>query len=575
MKNMTFSLFKILASNLYSFEDFIKNFKKGPKGIIKNIFIIILSLYCIGAFCFVYGISMYQTYCSLKMVNAEYLMPFCSVIYSCLIVVFFGILSVASNYFTASGEEQLLSLPLRPVNIFGAKFGVSYVTDALFGILMFAIGCFIYGINENLLTNPLFYIGFIVTAFSIPAICVFVIYFIFILFLTLFPKLRKKNLLTRFASFLGIGFGIGMGLMASTSVSDNTAQINSLITKIYALISKNYNFSKIVTFISGALSGKILPILVLLAISCLVVFVLIPLVSPLYVKTLNGFSDVKTKKINNDEAEQLIKEKNKVKSVFSALFSRDVKSILREPSFLANGPLVMILLPTIYIFIFVFTFINQGASFSKISEKILEFYFNATQQQLESAKYIVSFIIAGLIFFLGNSSSVACTSFSREGKSLYSLKALPINASTIVYVKFTHAFMYFLFAVLEVIIFFMLFVLALKIDFLLSFAIMYLILGILISVAVSVLLICIDMFIDTVHPKLNWENPIAVFKQNINTFFGFLLIIAVLFLSIVLCVFVLPKNNLGIFIFILIYTIIDIPVFIFYKKYAVNKFVRM
>ena len=44
-QNTLWSVFKIFASNIFSFGNFAEGFKKGIKGILKNILVIVMFLY--------------------------------------------------------------------------------------------------------------------------------------------------------------------------------------------------------------------------------------------------------------------------------------------------------------------------------------------------------------------------------------------------------------------------------------------------------------------------------------------------------------------------------------------------
>ena len=95
------------------------------------------------------------------------------------------------------------------------------------------------------------------------------------------------------------------------------------------------------------------------------------------------------------------------------------------------------------------------------------------------------------------------------------------------------------------------------------------------AAAVSLLLIFIDMFIDTAHPKLKWENPMAACKQNLNVLWSMLLSMITIGFIIVLLVFVLPKKLYALVILSVIYAIIAAPVGAGYFKYAEKRLKEM
>ena len=187
---MIFKLFRIFSSNLVSFENFFVGFKKGAKGIAKTILFGLLFLYLICCFGGMYTLTMYSTYNYLEMAGEPQFMPVVSVIFIFLMLIFFGITSVASNYFSNSGEEQFLSMPISPAEFFGAKFGVSFVTDAVLAIVLFMIANFIYAYKQGILGNPLLYVGILTAGIAISLFCIIMIYFLLIIPLYFFPVLR-------------------------------------------------------------------------------------------------------------------------------------------------------------------------------------------------------------------------------------------------------------------------------------------------------------------------------------------------------------------------------------------------
>lgn len=580
---MIFKLFKIFASNIFSFGSFFENFKKGGKGIAKGILLIFLFAYCFVAFGAMYVLSMIGTYNSLATMGMTQLMPVVAMLISIIFILFFGITSVATNYFTGSGEEQFLSMPITSTELFGAKFAVSFCTDALIGFALFAIASFIYGVNEHLLTNPLFYLGMIVSAVAVSVVAISVIYFILILLLTVCPGLRKKSFLTTIASILIFAFAFGYGILNSklgsameSSFEGNSSATSQLAAPIINSIGKYQEKLGFVRFLSSAMDGKILPILFMLAVCALVIFGLIPFMGKFYVKTLNGFSDIKTKKLTDKKADELIKSDVRSKSLFHALYMRDVRTVLREPTFFANGPLMVFLFPVILMISSGIGLFSAGAdSLSKLTSSINALFVDVDSPQSKMIVYYATVIISGIILFCANSTSIASSSFSREGKALYDLKAMPIQNDVIVKVKFWHAISYVLIALVYT---FVLIFIALAITGIhlpLSVVLSIVVQSCIFVLPISILIIFFEMFLDTMHPKLQWENPIAAFKQNVNSvvsvFFSMIMIAIVVLLS----VFALPKNMTGVLIIGIIFAAISAPVGAAYFKYAKRRISQM
>ena len=574
---MLYKLFKLLNSSSLSASGVSINFKKGPKAIAKSILWILLFLYVFGVMIVMYSLYMVGTYKYLAANGNQQAMPLITMLLSIAVIMFFGFTSVASTYYTGNTEELIMSLPISSAKFFEAKFAVSFVSDAIMGIGMFAISSVVYGWNEGLLTNPLFYLGSLVSAIAFSSVSVFIIYFLFILILYFIPALRKKKLLTVVATILIIVFCCFYGFLNS-SVSLSVTNPEFVNEKMGQSIDKIFEFSSktpVFMYMSGALNGKIIPILILAAIGGGVLFGLVPLVGTMYVKTLDGFSDVKSKKMSAEKAEEVISKDVRSVSVFHALFVRDYRNVVREPAFFANGPLFVYLFPVIFILSFGIGFVASGQGISGLITGIKEQAQGASPEVLEMVKYIAAIGGAAFTVFSGTFANLATTSFSREGKSLNDLKAMPVDFNMIVKVKFWHAMLYVGIAdVISIIIvtaaYFLFQVPLSLIDLITIWLVMTVF-----AAAVSLLLIFIDMFIDTAHPKLKWENPMMASKQNLNVLWSMLLSMITIGVVIVLLVLVLPKKLYALVILSVIYAIISAPVGAGYFKYAEKRLKEM
>lgn len=563
---MTFSLFKILFSNMVSFDDVIANFKKGPKGIAKNLLIFLLFVYCFGVFGLLYVNTMLNMYNGLVAAGKTYIMPVAAVFVALVITFFFGFLSVATNYCTGSGEEQLLAMPLSAKQIFTAKFWISVVSDSIFGVLLLAVAAIIYGAKEGLFTKPGFYVGFIVSALTLCLVSIAVIFGLFVIILTFIPALRKKNIMQGVASFLVIifaGFGGMIGSATGANVSSDALNLgNLLVNSSVGRLAE----TKAMQIFGNGLAGNWLSILVMAALSAFVIFVIVPLLAPLYIKTLNGFTDVKTKKIDAIEAEKVLKTELKSNSIFKTVFTRDIKTVLREPAFFANGPLLILILPLIMIVPVMFTLVSQGENLKVLGESLE--YILHIESFKTTGTYYFSIGLSAFVTFMGNGTSLAATSFSREGKSLYDLKAMPIKNSTIVLAKFLHAFMYVIVGDITIIIFAVIIFAALGIPAEIIVLIPCFLRMILLSAVISVALIVGEMFLDTANPKLNWENPIAAVKQNVNSIISVFITLSVIIIFALLAFLILPQNDIGYAILVGVFIVIAVPLSLGYLKYA-------
>ena len=247
---------------------------------------------------------------------------------------------------------------------------------------------------------------------------------------------------------------------------------------------------------------------------------------------------------------------------------RDLRNVLREPAFFANGPLFVFIFPVIFILSFAVGFAASGQSISQLLSDIQLKILELPAKSFSSIKYYVTLGGAAFTVFSGTFANLATTSFSREGKSLNDLKAMPLKFDMIVKVKFWHAMLYVgIAAVISIVVISLVYsLLALPIT-LIEFIQMCLLM-ILVSLSISLLLIFIDMFIDTANPKLDWETPMAASKQNFNVLWSMLMTMLTIALVLVLVVFVLPKTMFALLILSAIFIIISSPIGAGYFRYA-------
>ena len=151
-------------------------------------------------------------------------------------------------------------------------------------------------------------------------------------------------------------------------------------------------------------------------------------------------------------------------------------------------------------------------------------------------------VLSTLIVFMGTSTSISATAFSREGKGLAVLKALPIPVKTLITAKIGHAMLYAVFALL---------LMGIPAAVLLQFEelhlsstniILIMSCTVLLSMSLCFLMHLLDIWIDTARPKLTWETPTAAFKQNLNSVISVFLSMGIIIVLVVLAIFVLKKT---------------------------------
>lgn len=571
-----FSLFKLFFGAIFSSESFVGEIKKGPKGIIKLVLLGLLFLYVLGAFGAIMVLTLLGVYKNLAGYGMQNLMPTFSFLFAAIGILFFGFIAAATNYYTGGNEEQLLSMPLKPKEIFTAKYLVSSVSDGILGAFILGTAGIIYGYNEGHLANPLFWITLICSIVFLVCFVLFVIYVLLILFLTVFPFLRKKKILTSIASVLTFVFAITFSLLSS-SISSSIVSDGGLTGFVTGETAARFSkVGKISAFFESSFSGNILCALVFLAFSALIIFVLVPLISKFYINTLDGFSDVKSKKYSATEISKSLENETKGRSLFKALLIKDIHGVLREPSFFANGPLFIIIMPLIMVVSMAIGFFSASKGDStEVLFSIQQLIQTIDGETLKIVEFW--FILVGSIYvsFLGVNANIASTAFSREGKGLANLKAMPITFKNISQAKIVHSLIYCILSYIEFALIFSAILGLVKIPFSAVSVVRIFLLTFMLGFAISFFMIYIDILLDAFNPKINWENPIHAFKKNVNTLFSVLGTMAVAALIVYACI---KFQQFGIYTLlglVLVFALLTFGIRFAYYKYGEKKFWEM
>ncbi len=495
-------------------------------------------LYVVGVFGFMFVSTMVILYGTLKGNGLQSLLIMLIGFAAFFSTFFFGFMSAASSYVTGEGEEFMHSLPLKPAQFFTAKFLSVYATEVILSAGIILIGGCIFGAYEGLLTNPIFYLLLIAGALAMPALSLGFCYILLVVLLNIFRRLKNKNLLMTIATLLMVAFLMVFNVFYQkmmNSVSQQMLLIETLTNGASSgLISTLFFPMKLlysgVTALGNNNGMAFLSALGLIAVFPLIVLVLIPLLSPLYMRSAIGFNEVTAKKLKTEESKAYILQDLKRSSLFQTLLIRDIKAILREPSWFVNGPFMILLLPVLMIVSVGVSLSSTLPDSSAIFSNLPAIGLTVNAYMAENGTYvscIVAFALALFSVFAGTCTNTASTAFSREGKGLSNLIALPIPAEVIFKAKLFHAFLYPLLSILltDLLLVTAMIVTGIRLSAADAFTVFGLSAWLCLSVSYFINLI--EFQIDLSHPKLDWESPTAAFKNNTNSIITILIVMGI------------------------------------------------
>lgn len=489
-------LTKLYINSLYGISGFLNDLKINKKGAFKKVAIIIFIAFALSGTVGMFVMFNIKMFDYLKELNQQGIIITLTVIIASLLTLVFGMIGIITTYFVDKEGDILLSMPIKAWQILCAKYASNYLYEAVVSLLIMATGFMVYGIKSG--CGPLFYLSCIATAAIVPLIPLTIGYFVVIPLMRAGSILRKKDFTMVMTGIIGIVFAMGIQYLSQSmvKVSENPmAMAIKLASKdgLVSMAGKIYYPSVWATYgitQSGSASGFV-NFVTFALISLMVVGILIVGMSQVYATSIVGSQEVsKNKKYTEGE----IKSKLKSSGVLTALLSRELKLMNREPVYLISGPLVILFMP----FIFGFALFMQKGQINVGLESIMK---------LDNANYYITLGMAGLSVFLGISVNITSTCISREGKTFDLLKGMPIDPKKYLLVKLIHGL---IFGVISAVMSGVIGIVMFKAG--ISSAILALVMAILIMTPVLITGILLEL----TWPKLLWDNPRKAMKQNMN-----------------------------------------------------------
>lgn len=471
-----------------------------------------------------------------------------------LIIIKTIMLSINVFYFSKD-IENVLHLPLKPVEILLSKFNtllyMNYEIELLFGLIPFLI----YGIYNTL--SLMYYINLILVLIIFPIFATLIVSIIMIFLMKTIKLFKNKDLMQILISFILIVILMLFLNKAMQYIFNNIENIqnnqqetldliNNKIIKVnkYFLsiypatkILEENNFKAIIYYFE-------LIVINLLGFSLFYFFG-----NKLYLEQLLKanfyFKPKKNKKIK-------LNKKAKKNQIGKSYLKKEIKLLTRNPLFFIESTYNVILI-TVIVSILIIALVPQFRQVMQMEEY---------KEQFKDLKFDIEAvcIITGLIQITTLFNYCSITAFSREGKYAYYLKTLPVSLQKqFIYKNIPQIFLNTICGIIILI------MINLKIPEISSkyFYIMFII---------SFLMIIINSFIltliDLLMPKLEWDSEYEILKNSKNKLLQYVLIVFnVLFLNYIEKIF--KKSNLdkSLYIFIGILICILIIFNILFSKF--------
>ena len=414
----------------------------------------------------------------------------------------FGISVILNELYFTNDIEYILPWPLRIWQIVASKFTAAYIGENIMQVIFIISSLVGFGLGANI-DGINWLLGFLGIVFLpiLPMVYCTIICMI----VMRFTKLIKNKDSVQKATIFIIFSILVVVLIAVSSLGD--FDFNSFEGEISQLSNKYFNvlnilFPTINLYVKAVGTGNIIPFIGYILVSALAVFIMLVLAELLYFKGVINLS------VNKNSIEEnlnkLIKGSTQ-ESQALAYFKKELRILMRTPTFYTHCIIVNFIWP-----IFAYAIFKASGSemtFSFVRQNYISDY---------SIQLFFIVFIVGISAFITSLNSISSNAISREGKHFHFMKSIPVEYKTQIFVK---TLVGIVFSILGIMVFFIPSCLIMQIPFL--HVIAYIILSILAITFVAYM----GIYIDSLQPKLVWDDELSVLRENYNMFFSMAIVI--------------------------------------------------
>ena len=407
-------------------------------------------------------------------------------------------LNVFFSVFYFSGDiENLLPLPLKPYQIIASKFTAAMISESVMECLVIiaAIIGYILGGNMPLYSWLIAVIGTL-TMPILPLIycgilCMLVMYF------TRFIKNKDTvNKITGIFTFLvifGIIYLIAQSGFSSEKLIYALSKPDNGILKVMNII-----FPTVPLLISSMGTGSILNILIYLAVNIIAIVLFMLIAQAIYFPGAAGVGQGMSqgRKSLND-----IIGKMKQRRPTTSYLKKEFKILLRTPAYFTNCVMINFMIP---IFVYLVYLINYQTNF-------LKSFIYGIHSGNEETVLIFMLGISAVSVLVTALNCIASSGITREGKHFSFMKYIPMNYTAQLNIKAAVSIIIsgagMLLSVIAACLF-------------LNTGIKFTIFCCLLSLLSVTFATYLGIYMDSVNPKLIWDDELNALRGNYNIFFN-------------------------------------------------------
>lgn len=435
----------------------------------------------------------------------------------------FGLNVIINEFYFSSDIDYLLPLPVRTHELILAKFWVTYLAESVmeFMVIFSAYIGFILAIG----VTPIGVITGLLGTITLPLVPLVYCGIISMIIMFLFQGIRNRKVLNTMMAVLTILLILGAFL------SFQNLEGFSIDTYVNSLTSGENVFMKVMNIIfypgyllvHSAATETWSEVLLYLGMSILLVLLFLGIANLIYLPGLYSFKSVANKK---EHARKKTAER-KQQPVFIAYLKKEIKTIFRTPAFVSNCVLINFFWPVIIIIV---CMMQKG---SHTIENFVTMYHEGNVM----ASIIALAMFLALAALTTAANGLASSSFTREGAHIDFMKYIPVSYELQIHVK---GLVSLIFSYISYLMDVGILVYILKLNW--KTAIYYAVSG----GCVIFFITCLGIWLDSMHPKLIWEDELNALRGNLNVFFNmaFAILATVIICGIGFLMYLVPHSTI-------------------------------
>lgn len=419
-----------------------------------------------------------------------------------LVIFFFAIFLIPAIFYFSKDIENLLSVPLRPVEIIAAKFTVTYIYETVLMLMLVSpvIIAYVEMVNVSFVSILMLFLVLI----TLPILPLILASILVMLIMWLVPLFKNRDLFNMLSGIIGLGLALwinfaigGIEEVTSNQLVDFIVEGNNSLIGIFKFVFVSYPFGLKAIFSSDFLNMGLYVLITLIILSAFLL-----LSNVIYFRGVLGINETASKRKTLTEKQLLASSTRKPAIV--RYFTKEVALLFRTPVYFLNCVSISFLLPLLILA----PIVTVPSQMDAILDYVSKISFN---DPAFVGLVLVGSIGIGLV--MGSINLISATSISREGQNVYFMKIIPMPIINQLHAKVLSGIFFSTLGLL--------FLYAITLYFVKA-PIVLVLLSLLFTMISIIFINYYSILVDVLHPKLVWDSEQSAVKQNMNFLFTML-----------------------------------------------------